>query len=86
LLGYPKPEFINALLMRSRLSRTAVSGMPTMMKSRFALGYDTENHGRAGAEKGHLNPSGRKLGLFANGFSESVGLLPRARDFEDDLP
>jgi hypothetical protein len=39
LLGYPNPEFISALLIRSRLSRTAVSGIPTMMKSRFELGY-----------------------------------------------
>ena len=34
LLGYPKPELISALLMRSRLSRTAVSGMPTITESR----------------------------------------------------
>ncbi len=39
LLGYPKPEFISALLIRSRLSRTAVSGIPTIMNSRFELGY-----------------------------------------------
>ena len=34
LLGYPKPEFSSADLMRSRLSRTAVSGIPTVTKSR----------------------------------------------------
>ena len=34
LLGYPKPELINALLIRSRLSRTATSGIPTMTESR----------------------------------------------------
>ena len=39
LFGYPKPEFISALLIRSRLSRTAVSGIPTVMKSRFWPGY-----------------------------------------------
>ncbi|HZU27828.1 MAG TPA: hypothetical protein VFA04_20015, partial [Bryobacteraceae bacterium] len=40
LLGYPNPEFSSADLMRSRLSRTAVSGMPTVMKSReFPPGY-----------------------------------------------
>ena len=33
LVGYPNPEFIMADLMRSRLSRTAVSGMPTRTKS-----------------------------------------------------
>lgn len=39
LFGYPNPEFISALLIRSRLSRTAVSGIPTVMKSRFWPGY-----------------------------------------------
>ena len=40
LLGYPKPELISADLIRSRLSRTAVSGIPTVMKSRaFPPGY-----------------------------------------------
>jgi len=34
LLGYPKPELQRALLMRSRLSRTATSGIPTMRESR----------------------------------------------------
>ena len=39
LFGYPNPELIRADLMRSRLSRTAVSGMPTMMKSLGELGW-----------------------------------------------
>src|SRR5260370_1642219 len=39
LLGYPKPELSSALLMRSRLSRTATSGMPTVMKSRPEPAY-----------------------------------------------
>ena len=32
LAGYPKPALISEDLMRSRLSRTAVSGNPTVMK------------------------------------------------------
>ena len=40
LLGYPKPELSSADLIRSRLSRTAASGMPTVTKSRFVpAGY-----------------------------------------------
>jgi hypothetical protein len=35
LFGYPNPEFSSADLIRSRLSRTAVSGIPTVTKSRL---------------------------------------------------
>ncbi len=39
LLGYPNPEFSIADLIRSLLSRTAVSGIPTVIKSREFPGY-----------------------------------------------
>ena len=39
LLGYPKPELSSADLIRSRLSRTAVSGIPTVMKLPLVPGY-----------------------------------------------
>ena len=39
LAGYPKPELIKADLIRSRLSLTALSGNPTVLKSRTSLEY-----------------------------------------------
>ncbi len=39
LLGYPNPELSSADLIRSRLSRTAVSGIPTVMKLPLVPGY-----------------------------------------------
>ena len=38
-VGYPKPELRRADLILSRLSFTAVSGIPTVMKSRLEEAY-----------------------------------------------
>ena len=56
--GSRNPEFMSADLMRSRLSRTAISGMPTVTESRAIAGgvhvdFDVDQmridavHGRA---------------------------------------
>ncbi len=87
LLGYPNPELISADLMRSRLSRTAVSGIPTVMKSRCrAPGYmstststmcaSMPSEWRAKLSEKEPEGSWRAPAAAFFGKSESIWMLP----------